>query len=359
MKKSLLLLFLLIGTLGLQAQDGYRISGKIDGVADGELLLMSDETGRPEQMATTRITNGAFMFTGKVDAPVAVYITTPDQKVVIPFILENTAVMLNVGDSRALVKGGEQQDIFARFNRLTVDLLHLQNQFQQAYLQAEQARDKKKLQELTKQFEEAVTLVQQKEKELLQQHADSYAAAYVVAAGARSLELEPLKARYNLLGETAKQTVPGRFVASQIEELEQLSVGNEAPDFTVVSQTGDSLSLYPIKSKLKLLGFWDSNNPKCREDNVTFLDIYQKYHLRGLEIVSISREENRQAWLKAINQDGMFWKQGLDANSTVFNRYHVLSIPYTVLLDEENKIIAKNLQGVDLRKKVAELLKRK
>ena len=354
MSKSLLLLFLLIATLGVQAQDGYRISGKIDGVADGELLLVSDENGRSEQMATTRITNGAFMFTGKVDAPVAVYITTPDQKVVIPFILENTVVMLNVGDSRALIKGGEQQDIFARFNRLTVDLLQLQNQYQQAYLQAEQARDKKKLQELTKQFEEAVTLGQQKEKELLQQHAD-----YVVAAGARSLELEPLKARYNLLGETAKQTVPGRFVASQIEELEQLSVGNEAPDFTVVSQTGDTLSLYPIKSKLKLLVFWDSNNLKCREDNVTFLDIYQKYHLRGLEIVSISREGNRQAWLKAINQDGMFWKQGLDANSTVFNRYHVLSIPYTVLLDEENKIIAKNLQGVDLRKKIAELLKRK
>ena len=53
MSKSLLLLFLLIATLGVQAQDGYRISGKIDGVADGELLLVSDENGRSEQMATT------------------------------------------------------------------------------------------------------------------------------------------------------------------------------------------------------------------------------------------------------------------------------------------------------------------
>ena len=341
------------------AQNGYQISGKIDGMSDGILLLMSGESEVRDTLAETNLVNGAFMFSGKVERPVMAYIIPANGEGMIPLVLENTNFMINVGSTAVLVQGGRQQEIYNKFSRNNMELLQGQNRIRQEFRLAEQARDKSRMQELTEKYEKMIIDARQKEEELLKLYSDSYVAAYVVSVGARSLELEPLKARYNLLGEAAKQTVPGRFVASQIEELEQLSVGNEAPDFTVVSQTGDSLSLYPIKSKLKLLVFWDSNNLKCREDNVTFLDIYQKYHLRGLEIVSISREENRQAWLKAINQDGMFWKQGLDANSTVFNRYHVLSIPYTVLLDEENKIIAKNLQGVDLRKKVAELLKRK
>ena len=87
--------------------------------------------------------------------------------------------------------------------------------------------------------------------------------------------------------------------------------------------------------------------------------MYQKYHLRGLEIVSISRDSNMQVWEKAINTDGMFWKQGIDSSSVVFDHYHVQTVPYILLLDEENKIIAKGLKGKALQKKIGEELKKK
>lgn len=359
MEKFILIILLLADSFVCRAQEEYRINGKIDGTSSEYLFLISNENGKSDTLGTARIINGVFEFSGSVDAAQAAYIVSADQKSIVPLILENTPFMINMNDRRALVKGGEQQEIFAQFNKLNADLIQVQNAIRQEYLQAERVGDKKKIEDLHELFETAIAEARAKEEELLRKHADTYVAAYVVAAGAPQLEMEALRERYALLGDAAKQTIPGRSVASLIADMEKFTVGNVVPDFTVTSQTGDSLSLYPVKGRLKLLVFWESTDPSSREENVNLLDIYQKYRLRGLEIISISRDSNVQAWEKAINTDGMFWKQGIDPNSIVFDRYHVKTIPYTLLLDEENKIIAKSLKGSDLRKRIAELLKKK
>ena len=122
-------------------------------------------------------------------------------------------------------------------------------------------------------------------------------AAYVVAVGARQFELESLKIRYGLLGDSAKATIPGHFVAELIADMEQFEEGVCCTGFhRYHAGRRVPLSLYPIKGKLKLVVFWESTDPLCREENVNLLDIYQKYHLRGLEIISISRDQNVQVW---------------------------------------------------------------
>ena len=360
MKKLVTLICIAMGcTIACKAQEGYRVSGKIDGIPDGTLLLVSDEKGKPDTLGVTRVTNGAFVFTGKVDAPMAVYIAAPGQKNVIPLMLENTSFMLNVGSRGALIKGGALQEIYSQFSKVNSDLLQKQDRIMEEHRQAQLDRDIKKMQALRKQFEDVVEEARLQEKALLEKYANSYVAAYVVAAGMRQLELEVLKARYGILSDAAKETVPGRAVEAFIEELEKLTEGELAPDFTVVSPQGDSLSLHPLKAKAKLIHFWTSGNNACRENNVELLDIYQKYHLKGLEIISVSRDQDRSNWLKAVNEDGMVWKHGIDGNAVVFQRYHVLSVPYTILLNEENEIGGKNLSTAALKNKLAELLKKK
>ena len=359
MERFVLLILVVVSSLLCRGQEGYRINGKIDGISSGVLYLVSDESGKPDTLGTARIVNGTFEFTGKVNSARAAYIVTAEQARVVPLILENTHFMVNMNERRVLVRGGEQQEILVRFNKLNIDLLQVQNTLQQEYNQAEQSGDRKKLKALNEQFEMAIGYARDKEDELLREYADSYVAAHVVAAGAQQLELDLLKKRYALLGDVAKQTVPGQAVAALIADMERFSEGNIVPDFTVMSQTGDSLSLYPVKGKLKLLVFWEATDLACREENVNLLDMYQKYHLRGLEIVSISRDSNVQVWEKAINTDGMFWKQGIDSSSVVFDHYHVQTVPYILLLDEENKIIAKGLKGKALQKKIGEELKKK
>lgn len=359
MERFVLLILVLVSSLFCRGQEGYRINGKIDGISGDVVYLVSDESGKPDTLGTARVVNGTFEFIGKVNTARSAYIVTADQAGVIPLILENTRFMVNMNGRRVLVKGGEQQEILMRFNKLNIDLLQIQNTLQQEYNQAEQSGDRKRLKALNEQFEVAIWNARDKEEELLREYADSYVAAHVVAAGAQQLELDLLKKRYALLGDAARRTVPGQAVAALIVDMETFSEGNVVPDFTVMSQTRDSLSLYPVKGKFKLLVFWESTDLSCREENVNLLDMYQKYHLRGLEIISVSRDSNVQAWEKAINTDGMFWKQGIDSSSVIFNRYHVQTVPYILLLDEENKIIAKGLKGTDLRKSVSGLLKKK
>lgn len=212
MKKLIVFIFFVVMvTIAGKAQNSYRISGKITGIPDGKLLLITEESGRPDTLAKTNLVNGAFVFTGKVESPMAVYITGAGQEGTIPLILENVNYMMNVGKTGALIQGGKQQEIFNLFSRNNMKLLQTQNWIQQEFQQAEQTGNKNGMQTLRKQFEEAIINARQEEEELLKQYADSYVAAYVVAAGARQFELESLKIRYGLLGDAAKATESRAF----------------------------------------------------------------------------------------------------------------------------------------------------
>jgi alkyl hydroperoxide reductase subunit AhpC len=92
-------------------------------------------------------------------------------------------------------------------------------------------------------------------------------------------------------------------------------------------------------------------NPK----NVT---LYNKYKTAGFEIFGVSLDDNRDAWLEAVNKDKLLWTHGSDLlkwNSSVVSLYNISAIPYTVLVDKEGKIIAKELRGIELENKMKEI----
>lgn len=93
--------------------------------------------------------------------------------------------------------------------------------------------------------------------------------------------------------------------------------------------------------------------------------VYNKYHEKGLEIISVSLDGNprqknaKQEWLNAIEKDGLTWHQVSNLNyfnGPIAKKYNIRSIPATFILDSEGKIVAKNLRGPALEQKIAELL---
>jgi alkyl hydroperoxide reductase subunit AhpC len=90
------------------------------------------------------------------------------------------------------------------------------------------------------------------------------------------------------------------------------------------------------------------------------IKLYNDFHPKGLEIMGVSLDKARDAWLGAIRNKKLPWIMVSDVKfwqSIVVPLYNVSAIPYTVLLDKEGRIIAKNLRGEDLYKKVESLLK--
>ena len=174
--------------------------------------------------------------------------------------------------------------------------------------------------------------------------------------------MDQLAEWYNLLGEKAKATFYGKFVDTRLGQYRNVTVGGIAPDFEAPLADGGSFSLYGTKAKVKLIDFWASWCNPCRQENKNLPKIYKKYQKKGLEIISFSLDNKKQAWLKAIKEDNMTWINVSDLKgsaSGVANLYSVKAIPQTLLLDEKNRIIARNLRGKALEKKIAEVLGKK
>lgn len=220
--------------------------------------------------------------------------------------------------------------------------------------------DQAKMQAVQEAYAKLMTDAQAKETELIKANPDSYVSTFVIVSGMGQMEYEQLKERYNLLGEKAKASAQGKAIAAQIAKLESTAIGQIAPNFTITTPEGESISLYDIKGKVKLIDFWASWCGPCRGENPHVVEIYKEYHPKGLEIFGVSLDNNKEAWVKAIADDGLVWKHGSDLKgwqSAPAQLYSVSGIPHTVLLDENNKIIAKNLRGDELKQKIAELLK--
>ena len=340
------------------AQSGYKVTGTVEGMPDGKAIIATVNGSSLDTLAKADVKNGSFEFTGNVSEPTGAYIMVIGQRGAIPFMLENANITVNAGQAGLTVTGSEGQKIYDQFMAINASAQQEAMKLQQEYQAAN--GDQAKIQAVQEAYAKLMTDAQAKETELIKANPDSYVSTFVIVSSMGQMEYEQLKERYSLLGEKAKASAQGKAIAAQIAKLESTAIGQIAPNFTITTPEGESISLYDIKGKVKLIDFWASWCGPCRGENPHVVEIYKEYHPKGLEIFGVSLDNNKEAWVKAIADDGLVWKHGSDLKgwqSAPAQLYSVTGIPHTVLLDENIKIIAKNLRGDELKQKIAELLK--
>lgn len=144
----------------------------------------------------------------------------------------------------------------------------------------------------------------------------------------------------------------------KIEKLNKTAEGASAPDIVLNDPFGKKVSLSELRGKIVLIDFWASWCGPCRMENPNNVKLYNKYKNAGFEIFGVSLDDNRDAWIAAINKDKLLWPHGSDLlkwNSSVVSQYNISAIPYAVLVDKEGKIIAKELRGEELAYKLKEI----
>ena len=118
------------------------------------------------------------------------------------------------------------------------------------------------------------------------------------------------------------------------------------------------LSQWAGKGQYVMVDFWASWCGPCRQEMPNVVANYEKYHQKGFEIVGVSFDQRKDAWVAAVQQMGMNWPQMSDLKGwkcTASEAYGISSIPASVLLDPQGKIVATNLRGKALGEKLKEI----
>jgi thiol-disulfide isomerase/thioredoxin len=163
---------------------------------------------------------------------------------------------------------------------------------------------------------------------------------------------------YNGFTDQNKKTVYGRQVYEFIRLSKDIVVGGPAYDFVQQDKDGNAIRLSDFKGKTVLLEFWASWCGPCRRENPALVKVYKTYKEKGFEIVGVALDENREEWLSAMAKDLLPWPNVTDFRGDRNEAaliYGIIAIPDNLLIDPNGIVIARNLRGEDLRKKLQEI----
>ncbi|MDR0544350.1 MAG: AhpC/TSA family protein [Odoribacteraceae bacterium] len=163
---------------------------------------------------------------------------------------------------------------------------------------------------------------------------------------------------YQRLTPRVKNSIPGRRLGKIVEGLKQVNIGGLAPEIELPSPDGSPVKLSSLRGRYVLVDFWASWCGPCIAEVPNVKAVYEKYRDKGFEIFGVSLDDKADRWIAAIKQHGLDWVHGSSLagwKCPVAARYNVTGIPRTLLLDKEGRVIAIDLRGEELGKRVAAL----
>jgi peroxiredoxin len=360
------ILFIILAFAGLYScakPEGFVIKGQIKGKESGEIKLMKYADGKWIAEDSAKIEKGSFVLKGKTALPELRLISMGPQTVIAQLFAENGSITVNASmDSLAKteVKGSKSNDEFTVLTKEIQNIAKETQGLQQRYNEAMQKGNEDGMKKAQIDYEAMMGNQKVYAKNFIREHPKSSVSPLVALMQfGQEISAHDIDTLIAFLDPSIHTSVYVSELKKLADKMRITEVGALAPDFTLNTPEGTPLTLSSLRGKIILLDFWASWCVPCRKENPNVVAAYAKYKDKGFDILGVSLDREKGAWVKAIADDKLTWHHVSDLKfwqNEAAVKYGVQQIPLSLLIDKDGKIIAKNLRGEELTKKLAQLM---
>ncbi len=366
--KRILLLLIAISIFSCKDDKNYTLSGTASGFADStQIMVYNFKENQPNVIDTIYVKEGKFSAKYPKPTLAELYFLRPNNtNGTIIFFPENNDLNVTIyKDSlyASKVEGSQENDDYTAFSKKMFVFNTSKQKNMDDFRLAKQANDSVDMEPFKAINDKIISEETEYKKEFIKEHNNSIFIPMLVSEMLQRQELtvDEAKEIINGLDPRIKDTELVKELNKNLEAMTAAEIGGKAPAFSAPTPEGNTLALNDAMGKYTIIDFWASWCKPCRAENPNVVAVYNKYHEKGLNIISVSldKAEMKDAWIKAIADDKMDWFHVSNLSGwedPIAQQYSVRSIPQTLLLDENGMIIEKNLRGPALGAKMEELL---
>ena len=347
-----IVLSLVIGALvcGCSADNKYTVSGKFADCKCDSVWLLGEDSKVIDAVAST---DGSFMFSGVADIPAMCRVVTnrfTNANSCVVLLEPGDITMSMEPDSSYVMKGTKANDSYSEFINLTRKINML--------LTESGGMGNDQIMALIEEYEQMI-------KDGLVNNLDNYFGLICLEALYSPSDPESVRTFLDRFSKPVKKASRWQALSDRVDNLMSLVEGKPYIDFTQNDADGNPVTASKVmadpKNRYVLIDFWASWCGPCMGELPYLKEAYDTYSSKGFEIIGVSLDQDRDSWLKAIEEENMNWIHVSDLkdwSNEVARLYNIDSIPSNFLVDcRTGIIVGKGLRGTALSRKLAELIK--